>query len=161
MTKTISINQFRVKIYDTRAEMGFCAADEAAAAIRGVLAQKEECNMIFAAAPSQNEMLAALAAQPGIEWNRLNAFHMDEYIGLAPDAPQGFANFRPSSPRCPFDPLTAWMGPRRPGIRQLSVPAIPSCCAVSPWTSPAWASGKTGTSPSTTPPWPISTTPPW
>lgn len=51
MTKTISINQFRVKIYDTRAEMGFCAADEAAAAIRGVLAQKEECNMIFAAAP--------------------------------------------------------------------------------------------------------------
>ena len=31
MTKTISINQFRVKIYDTRAEMGFCAADEAAA----------------------------------------------------------------------------------------------------------------------------------
>ena len=43
MTKTISINQFRVKIYDTRAEMGFCAADEAAAAIRGVLAQKEEC----------------------------------------------------------------------------------------------------------------------
>ena len=54
MTKTISINQFRVKIYDTRAEMGFCAADEAAAAIRGVLAQKEECNMIFAAAPSQN-----------------------------------------------------------------------------------------------------------
>ena len=93
MTKTISINQFRVKIYDTRAEMGFCAADEAAAAIRGVLAQKEECNMIFAAAPSQNEMLAALAAQPGIEWNRVNAFHMDEYIGLAPDAPQGFANF--------------------------------------------------------------------
>ena len=67
--------------------------DEAAAAIRGVLAQKEERNMIFAAAPSQNEMLAALAAQPGIEWNRVNAFHMDEYIGLAPDAPQGFANF--------------------------------------------------------------------
>ena len=151
MTKTISINQFRVKIYDTRAEMGFCAADEAAAAIRGVLAQKEECNMIFAAAPSQNEMLAALAAQPGIEWNRVNAFHMDEYIGLAPDAPQGFANFL----------RAAWMGPRRPGIRQPSVPAIPNCCAVSPWTSPAWASGKTGTSPSTTPPWPISTTPPW
>ena len=163
MTKTISINQFRVKIYDTRAEMGFCAADEAAAAIRGVLAQKEECNMIFAAAPSQNEMLAALAAQPGIEWNRVNAFHMDEYIGLAPDAPQGFANFLRAAifTKVPFDPLTAWMGPRRPGIRQPSVPAIPNCCAVSPWTSPAWASGKTGTSPSTTPPWPISTTPPW
>ena len=104
MTKTISINQFRVKIYDTRAEMGFCAADEAAAAIRGVLAQKEECNMIFAAAPSQNEMLAALAAQPGIEWNRVNAFHMDEYIGLPEEAPQGFGNFlkRAIFDRVPF-----------------------------------------------------------
>ena len=160
MTKTISINQFRVKIYDTRAEMGFCAADEAAAAIRGVLAQKEECNMIFAAAPSQNEMLAALAAQPGIEWNRVNAFHMDEYIGLAPDAPQGFANFLRAAifTKVPFRSVNCLDGT---AIRQLSVPAIPSCCAVSPWTSPAWASGKTGTSPSTTPPWPISTTPPW
>ena len=41
MTKTISINQFRVKIYDTRAEMGFCAADEAGGAIRGVFAPRD------------------------------------------------------------------------------------------------------------------------
>lgn len=31
--------------------------------------------------------------QEGIEWERINAFHMDEYIGLAPTAPQGFGNF--------------------------------------------------------------------
>ena len=116
MTKTISINQFRVKIYDTRAEMGFCAADEAAAAIRGVLAQKEECNMIFAAAPRRTRCWPR-SAQPGIEWNRMNAFPYGQYIGLAPDAPQGFANFLRAAifTRCPFDPLTAWMGPRRPG----------------------------------------------
>ena len=49
--------------------------------------------MIFAAAPSQNEVLAFLAADREIPWNRVNAFHMDEYIGLSADAPQGFGNF--------------------------------------------------------------------
>ena len=119
--------------------------------------------MIFAAAPSQNEMLAALAAQPGIEWNRVNAFHMDEYIGLAPDAPQGFANFcgRPSSPRCPFDPLTAWMGPRRPRDPAAECARYSQLLRRFPVDITCMGIGKTGTSPSTTPPWPISTTPPW
>ena len=49
--------------------------------------------MIFAAAPSQNEVLANLANDKEIPWGRVNAFHMDEYIGLDKDAPQGFGNF--------------------------------------------------------------------
>ena len=49
--------------------------------------------MIFAAAPSQNEVLASLALDREIPWERVNAFHMDEYIGLSADAPQGFGNF--------------------------------------------------------------------
>ena len=49
--------------------------------------------MIFAAAPSQNDVLASLVADKSIEWNRVNAYHMDEYIGLDKDAPQGFGNF--------------------------------------------------------------------
>jgi glucosamine-6-phosphate deaminase len=38
-------------------------------------------------------MLSALRLQPGIDWTRITAFHMDEYIGLAPDAPQRFGNW--------------------------------------------------------------------
>ena len=49
--------------------------------------------MIFAAAPSQNEVLASLACDKEIPWERVHAFHMDEYIGLSADAPQGFGNF--------------------------------------------------------------------
>jgi len=49
--------------------------------------------MIFAAAPSQVDTLAALRSAPGIDWSRVTAFHMDEYIGLAPDAPQRFARW--------------------------------------------------------------------
>ncbi len=44
-------------------------------------------------APSQNEFLDALSKTEGIDWRRVNAFHMDEYIGLDKDAPQGFGNF--------------------------------------------------------------------
>ena len=49
--------------------------------------------MIFAAAPSQNEVLAALAADESVDFTQVNAFHMDEYLGLPGDAPQGFGNF--------------------------------------------------------------------
>ncbi len=82
-----------VRIYDTRRNMGEAAAADVAACIRELLAVKQEIYMIFAAAPSQNEFLAALAATPGIEWGRIHALHMDEYVGLPSDAPQGFGNF--------------------------------------------------------------------
>jgi len=64
--------------------MGEAAAIDIANAIRSFLTEKDEVNMIFAAAPSQNEVLTALCEQKGIEWERVNAFHMDEYVNLAP-----------------------------------------------------------------------------
>ena len=82
-----------VQVFDTRAEMGLAAARDIKACILSLLEAKETINMIFAAAPSQNEVLSALAADKEIPWNRVNAFHMDEYIGLPADAPQGFGNF--------------------------------------------------------------------
>ena len=91
--KAFEKDKLKVEIYDTRAEMGNAAARDIKAKIAQLLAEKGEINMIFAAAPSQNEVLAALADDGQIEWNRVNAYHMDEYIGLSADAPQGFGNF--------------------------------------------------------------------
>lgn len=82
-----------VKIFDSRDEMGIYAADEVAGRIKELLAKYDHVNIVFAAAPSQNEFLDALSRQQGIHWNRVNAFHMDEYIGLAQDHPQRFGNF--------------------------------------------------------------------
>ncbi|MBQ8953597.1 MAG: glucosamine-6-phosphate deaminase [Clostridia bacterium] len=73
--------------------MGAQAAAEVRAAILSLLKEKETIRMIFAAAPSQNEFLAALAADPAIDFGRIEALHMDEYVGLPSDAPQGFGNF--------------------------------------------------------------------
>ena len=91
--KTVSKDKLEVKIFETRKEMGAAAAKLAAERIRECLAEKETVNVIFAAAPSQNETLESLINQEGIDWKRVNAFHMDEYIGLSADAPQGFGNF--------------------------------------------------------------------
>lgn len=87
------VDQLRVEAYPTRREMGIAAAADIAKAIRKVLEEKEVCNMIFAAAPSQNEVLTALVANSDIAFERINAFHMDEYCGLEKDAPQRFARF--------------------------------------------------------------------
>ena len=71
-----------IKKYETRAQMGAAAAWDAAHAIAAVIAEKGEANMIFAAAPSQNEVLANLLESDLVDWTKINAFHMDEYVGL-------------------------------------------------------------------------------
>lgn len=86
-------DKLNVKIFKDRDEMGLHAANDIADCIKNLLLQKEEINMIFAAAPSQNDMLFHLCERTDIEWKKINAFHMDEYIGLKPDAPQCFSNF--------------------------------------------------------------------
>jgi glucosamine-6-phosphate deaminase len=90
--KEITKEKLKIKIFETRALMGEAAAEEVSEKISAVLREKPEVNIIFAAAPSQNEFLAALKGK-NLEWNRINAFHMDEYVGLERNAPQGFGNF--------------------------------------------------------------------
>lgn len=86
-------DKLQVQVYPARAAMGAAAAEQVAAVIIRLLAEQPVVNIIFAAAPSQQEFLETLVAQPGIDWQRINAFHMDEYVGLPADAPQGFGNF--------------------------------------------------------------------
>ena len=71
-----------VKIMPNRDEMGMMAAADIHNTILELLETKSHINMIFAAAPSQNDVLAHLTAYDDIEWSRIHAYHMDEYIGL-------------------------------------------------------------------------------
>ncbi|MBQ8552518.1 MAG: glucosamine-6-phosphate deaminase [Clostridia bacterium] len=84
----------RVKIMPDRTEMGKVAAKDIHDRILALLSEKPEINMVFAAAPSQNEVLASLIAYTDIEWSRINAYHMDEYVGLAAeDIDKSFGRF--------------------------------------------------------------------
>lgn len=91
--KKIKIDKLNVEIFENRTLMGEFAAKDIKNKIVELLKTKDSINMIFAAAPSQNDVLKSLVEDKEIEWNRVNAYHMDEYIGLDKDAPQGFGNF--------------------------------------------------------------------
>jgi len=84
---------FNVEIYKTRKAMGEAAGKKAEELIVHYLKLKREVRIIAASAPSQNETLAYLAKSKLIDWSRITAFHMDEYIGLRDDAPQNFGNW--------------------------------------------------------------------
>jgi glucosamine-6-phosphate deaminase len=83
----------KVETFADRKALGSAAAHEIATELRSVLTAKGSARVIFAAAPSQAETLTALAAEPDIDWGLVTAFHLDEYIGLTSDAPQGFGNW--------------------------------------------------------------------
>jgi len=80
------------QVFDNRAQMGNAAASAVAACIRSLLEAQQEVNVVFAAAPSQNEFLEALIKED-IDWQRINAFHMDEYIGLQAGSTASFAYY--------------------------------------------------------------------
>ena len=91
--KLMHADRLEVRIYQTREEMGAAAASAAADCLRRLLSEKEEVNVVFAAAPSQNETLACLSKEEGIDWSRVNAFHMDEYVGLPKGHPARFSQY--------------------------------------------------------------------
>lgn len=93
LVREFTVDQLTVKLFENRQSLGQQAAEQAADTIRSLQENQSVVNIIFAAAPSQNEFLAALAEQPGIAWEHINAFHMDEYVNLSEDAPQRFGNF--------------------------------------------------------------------
>src|SRR5690606_15289123 len=87
------VDSLAVKQFDSRVEMGKAGARDVTGKLLDLLAVKSTVNMVFAAAPSQNEFLEALVSGGDVDWTRVNAFHMDEYVGLPADATQRFGNF--------------------------------------------------------------------
>jgi glucosamine-6-phosphate deaminase len=79
-----------VKVFGDRVTLGRAAAEQAAVAIRRAIAERGHARIIAATAASQLEFLDALTAAPGIDWSKVEAFHLDEYIGLPVTHPGSF-----------------------------------------------------------------------
>jgi glucosamine-6-phosphate deaminase len=67
---------------ETKQEMGKRAASQGAQLIRDVLSKRGAATIIVATGASQFEMLDALTKEPDIRWDRVTAFHLDEYVGM-------------------------------------------------------------------------------
>lgn len=74
--------------------MGAAGANHAAEILRLAIRQRGSARVILASAPSQDELIAALAAAPGINWSRVTVFHMDEYVGLPATHPASFRHYQ-------------------------------------------------------------------
>jgi glucosamine-6-phosphate deaminase len=73
--------------------LGRRAADDGAELIRKALWAHGLCNIILATGTSQLQTLEALTAAKGIDWSKVNAFHLDEYIGLPATHPASFRHY--------------------------------------------------------------------
>lgn len=86
-------DRLSVKRYPTAQALAQAAAQDVADRMTQLLRTQPEIRVVFAAAPSQDIFYTQLIAAAKADFARVTAFHMDEYIGLAPQAPQGFGNY--------------------------------------------------------------------
>ncbi|MFI4873979.1 MAG: glucosamine-6-phosphate deaminase [Blastopirellula sp. JB062] len=82
-----------IHTFDGAPQLGAAAARQGAAAIRAALAEKGSANIIVATGASQFETLAALVAEPEIDWSKVTGFHLDEYLGISDQHPASFRRY--------------------------------------------------------------------
>ncbi|HMF93123.1 MAG TPA: glucosamine-6-phosphate deaminase [Vicinamibacterales bacterium] len=82
-----------IKTYADRSTLSRAAARHASRTLRGAIAQRGHVRLVAATGASQFEFLAALTEAPGIDWSRVEMFHLDEYVGLGIDHPASFRRY--------------------------------------------------------------------
>ncbi len=91
--KEFNIDKLHISVSSDDINMGAAAAKAIAEAMIKVSENKDTIRMMFAAAPSQDTTLAALLSYDNLPWEKVVAFHMDEYVGITADMSQSFRNF--------------------------------------------------------------------
>lgn len=82
-----------VHVADDVEEMARDAATDAAAALRAAIVARGEANVMLATGNSQLAFLVELVRMPDLAWDRVRAFHMDEYVGLQPSHSASFQRY--------------------------------------------------------------------
>ena len=79
-----------LRFFEDPSLLAGAAAEQAAAAMRRAIAQRDCCRVVVATGASQFEFLEALTKVAGIDWKKVEAFHLDEYVGLPMTHPGSF-----------------------------------------------------------------------
>jgi glucosamine-6-phosphate deaminase len=83
----------KVHVLDTKLEMAARAAAEGAALLRAALGERGSARIVLATGASQLEMLERLVREPDLDWGRVTAFHLDEYVGMPATHPASFRRY--------------------------------------------------------------------
>lgn len=90
---TLTVDQLPVEIHPDDTSLGIAAAQRAIIILQEALRTQDHANMILATGNSQLSFFAALGGLPGVDWSRVQIFHMDEYVGMPSDHPASFRRF--------------------------------------------------------------------
>lgn len=92
-TAILRAGSLKIKVYGTREQMGQAAAAHAARSLTSLAAGENALSIIFATGASQLATLSELTATPGLPWNKVIGFHMDEYLGISETHPASFRRY--------------------------------------------------------------------
>lgn len=87
------MSRLQIKILEDKESASQAAAEHAANSLRQAIRQKGAARIVAATGASQFEFLDALTSLPGIDWDHVEAFHLDEYVGLPIDHPASFRKY--------------------------------------------------------------------
>jgi glucosamine-6-phosphate deaminase len=91
--QTSPVLQIKIRIHADKQSTGRAAAEHAARSLRRTLGEAGSARLVAATGASQFEFLDALTAAPGIDWSKVEVFHLDEYVGLSPTHPASFRKY--------------------------------------------------------------------
>jgi glucosamine-6-phosphate deaminase len=83
----------QIKIFEDKSRLGRVAAEHAANSLRGYIRNQGWAQLVAATGASQFEFLETLTSTPDIDWNRVELFHLDEYVGLPVTHPASFRRY--------------------------------------------------------------------
>jgi glucosamine-6-phosphate deaminase len=82
-----------VKVFEDKNALGVAAAEHAAATLRHAIRDHQRARIVVATGTSQLDFLDSLTRARDIDWQRVEMFHLDEYIGLPITHPASFRKY--------------------------------------------------------------------
>lgn len=82
-----------IKVFPSKAALAKDAASHAADLLRKTIADRGEARLIAATGAAQFDFLDILTGAPGIDWKRVEMFHLDEYVGISEQSPASFCRY--------------------------------------------------------------------
>ena len=83
----------QIKTFSDKNTLGARAAEQAAALLRRAIQERGRARIIAATGAAQFEFLQVLTGLPGIDWSKVEMFHLDEYVGIPESHPASFRRF--------------------------------------------------------------------
>jgi glucosamine-6-phosphate deaminase len=90
---TQQVDRLRIEIYPGYTDLIGSLVERTRQHLQKTIAQQGSATVVLASGSSQLEFLQALTAAPDIDWPKITCFHLDEYLGIAPDHPASFQNY--------------------------------------------------------------------